>query len=53
MKKANKVIFHIDVNSAYLAWEAVERLKNGDTLDIRENSLHRGRRRCHAEGYSD
>lgn len=31
------IIFHIDVNSAYLSWTAVERLKNkdGDTLDIR------------------
>ena len=30
-----KVIFHIDVNSAYLAWEAIERLKEGETQDIR------------------
>lgn len=31
------IIFHIDVNSAYLSWTAVERLKKGDkdTLDIR------------------
>ncbi|MCL1883313.1 MAG: DNA polymerase IV [Defluviitaleaceae bacterium] len=33
--KSNRVIFHIDVNSAYLAWEAVERLKDGETQDIR------------------
>jgi len=33
--KPNKVIFHIDVNSAYLAWEAVERLKAGETQDLR------------------
>jgi len=33
--KSNKVIFHIDVNSAYLAWEAVERLKSGESQDIR------------------
>jgi DNA polymerase-4 len=26
----NQVIFHIDVNSAYLAWESLERLKNGE-----------------------
>ncbi len=34
---ASRIIFHIDVNSAYLSWTAVERLKNGnkDTLDIR------------------
>ncbi len=30
-----RIIFHIDVNSAYLSWEAVERLKKGDKLDIR------------------
>lgn len=31
-----KIIFHIDVNSAYLSWTAVELLKNGNTIDIRE-----------------
>lgn len=33
----NKIYFHIDVNSAFLSWEAVNRLKNGDesTVDIR------------------
>lgn len=30
-----RVIFHIDVNSAFLSWEAVERLKHGGTVDIR------------------
>ncbi len=30
-----KYIFHIDANSAYLSWEAVERLKNGSKLDLR------------------
>ncbi len=29
------LIFHIDVNCAFLSWEATERLKNGDTLDLR------------------
>lgn len=29
------VIFHIDVNSAYLSWTAVEQLKNGAEVDIR------------------
>ncbi len=29
------VIFHIDVNSAYLSWEAVYRLQHGETLDLR------------------
>lgn len=31
-----RVIFHIDVNSAYLSWSAVDRLQHGETLDIRE-----------------
>lgn len=31
-----KVIFHVDVNSAFLSWEAVSRLQQGDTLDLRE-----------------
>ncbi len=30
-----KIIFHIDVNSAYLSWEAVYRLQQGDELDLR------------------
>lgn len=29
-------IFHIDVNSAYLSWTAVEKLKNGAKQDLRE-----------------
>lgn len=28
-------ILHIDVNNAFLSWTAVQRLKNGETLDIR------------------
>lgn len=31
-----RVIFHIDVNSAFLSWEAVEKLKNGEQVDLRE-----------------
>lgn len=32
-----KIIFHIDVNSAFLSWEAVYRLKHlGGNLDLRE-----------------
>ena len=31
----SRVIFHIDVNSAYLSWTAVEQIKNGSSLDIR------------------
>lgn len=30
------IIFHIDVNSAYLSWTAVEKLKNGSETDLRE-----------------
>lgn len=29
------IIFHIDVNSAYLSWTAVEELKNGSDRDLR------------------
>lgn len=33
----NKLIFHIDVNSAFLSWEACKQLKiNPDAVDIRE-----------------
>lgn len=31
-----RIIFHIDVNSAYLSWQAVDMLQHGLTLDIRE-----------------
>ena len=30
-----RVIFHIDVNNAFLSWTAVDMLKNGSKLDIR------------------
>lgn len=30
-----RIIFHIDVNSAYLSWSALEKLKNGSDLDLR------------------
>ena len=29
------IIFHIDVNSAYLSWTALEKLKNGSDVDLR------------------
>ncbi|EGW36208.1 DNA polymerase IV [Desulfosporosinus sp. OT] len=32
---ANRIIFHIDVNSAYLSWEAVHRIQHGETVDLR------------------
>ena len=31
----HRIIFHIDVNSAFLSWSAVDRLEHGETLDIR------------------
>lgn len=30
-----RIIFHIDVNSAFLSWEAVARLKQGEDTDLR------------------
>lgn len=30
-----QTIFHIDVNSAFLSWSALEKLKLGDTVDLR------------------
>ena len=30
------IVFHIDINSAFLSWEAVKQLKNGSKIDIRE-----------------
>lgn len=36
MKHMRKIIFHIDVNSAYLSWTAVEKLKSGCDVDLRE-----------------
>ena len=30
-----KQILHIDVNNAFLSWTAVERLKQGEKVDIR------------------
>lgn len=32
----DRIFFHIDVNSAFLSWSAIYRLKQGDTVDIRE-----------------
>src|SRR5690554_5789019 len=30
-----RLIFHIDVNSAYLSWEAAYRLQHGEKIDLR------------------
>ncbi len=32
----SRIVFHIDVNSAYLSWEAVYRLQMGSPVDLRE-----------------
>lgn len=32
----NPVYFHIDVNSAYLSWTSLERLKAGEDIDLRK-----------------
>ncbi|WP_026884781.1 DNA polymerase Y family protein [Clostridium akagii] len=31
-----RIIFHIDVNSAFLSWSAADAMKNGEKLDIRD-----------------
>lgn len=31
-----RIIMHVDVNSAYLSWEAADRLQHGDALDLRK-----------------
>ncbi len=36
MHDKDKIIFHIDVNSAYLSWEAVYRLQHGASVDLRK-----------------
>lgn len=30
------IIYHVDVNSAFLSWEAAARIKKGDTVDLRQ-----------------
>lgn len=36
MSKHTKTFFHIDVNSAYLSWEAAYRLSQGEEVDLRK-----------------
>ena len=37
MTKFNeKLIFHIDVNSAFLSWSATDKLKQGGKIDLRD-----------------
>lgn len=35
MDRMNKIFFHIDVNSAYLSWTAIDKLQNGSDIDLR------------------
>jgi len=32
----DRIIMHVDANSAYLSWEAAYRLQRGDTVDLRD-----------------
>lgn len=32
----DRIIFHIDVNNAFLSWTAVDLLEKGHTIDIRD-----------------
>ena len=32
---SDRIIFHIDVNSAFLSWSALERLEKGEEPDLR------------------
>lgn len=34
--KYNRIIFHIDVNSAFLSWSAADRIEKGDLIDLRK-----------------
>ena len=36
MAKVQRQILHIDVNNAFLSWTALDRLANGEKIDIRE-----------------
>lgn len=36
VKYRDRIIMHIDVNSAYLSWEAAYRIQHGASLDLRE-----------------
>lgn len=33
--RQDRAVFHVDVNSAYLSWEAVWRMQHGSTVDLR------------------
>ena len=35
IKNKKKLIFHIDVNSAFLSWTAADKLRQGENIDLR------------------
>mgnify|MGYP001090736142 CR=1 FL=1 len=47
----HSLIFHVDVNSAFLSWESAKRLRdNPDALDLRTiNAVIGGDERCATE----
>lgn len=36
MNNFNRLIFHVDVNSAYLSWEAAYKMQHGEQVDLRK-----------------
>lgn len=36
MDNLNRLIFHVDVNSAYLSWEAAYKMQHGEQVDLRK-----------------
>ena len=36
LKLNEKLIFHIDVNSAFLSWSATDKLIQGEDIDLRD-----------------
>ena len=41
-----RLIFHVDVNSAFLSWESVRRIKEGHSCLYRRRSDEADRNRC-------
>ena len=37
----DQIIFHIDVNSAYLSWSALDMMQHGSAVDLRTRSEER------------
>lgn len=35
VSQIKKIIFHVDVNSAYLSWTSITRMQQGDSVDLR------------------